>query len=83
MSITNTFSVIISRVDGTLFLGQAESLTVPAVLGEMMVLPHHEPLIALLGNGTITVRKSETDLEKFEITSGLIEISNNSATVLV
>lgn len=83
MTTPSTLSVIVSRVDGTLFLGEAVSLTVPSVLGEMMVLPHHEPLIALLGNGVITVAKSKDDTETFPITSGLIEISNNRVTVLV
>ena len=83
MATPSTLSVIVSRVDGTLFLGEAVSLTVPSVLGEMMVLPHHEPLIALLGKGTVTVQKDASQHEEFTITSGLIEISNNRVTVLV
>jgi F0F1-type ATP synthase epsilon subunit len=49
----------------------------------MVVLPHHEPLIALLGHGEILVKKTETEQEKFTITSGVVEVSNNHATVLV
>lgn len=78
-----SLSVIVSRVDGTLYTGTALSVSVPSVEGEMVVLAHHEPLIALLGKGTVRVRLSASDVREFSIESGLLEISNNHATVLV
>lgn len=78
-----SLSVIVSRVDGTLYTGDAVSVSVPSIEGEMVVLAHHEPLIALLGKGVVRVRLTVSHVKEFNIESGLIEISNNHATILV
>lgn len=76
-----TFALTISKVDEQLFNGDANSVTLPGAKGQLTVLAHHEPFIALLDKGVITVR-SENET-KFEITRGMCEISNNQVTVLV
>lgn len=73
----------ITRVDGPLFDGEVVSVTVPGVAGEMTILAHHSALISPLKKGSITVRKTDSTQEIFEIESGTLEISNNHATVLV
>lgn len=73
----------ITRVDGPLFDGEVVSVTVPGVAGEMTILAHHSALISPLKKGSMTVRKTDSTQEIFEIESGTLEISNNHATVLV
>ncbi len=77
-----TFTLTISEVDDLLFDGEAHSVTVPGAMGEMTLLAKHEPLIALLKEGTITVRTGEGE-QQFSIKKGLLETSNNRVTVLV
>lgn len=75
--------VTIARVHENLFSGDAESLTVPTTDGEITVLADHEPLVATLKRGTVTVRKSGAALERFTVESGVLEVSGGQATVLL
>ena len=78
----NTFHLIIATVGETRYDGPAISATLPGAAGELTVLPHHAPIVTTLKKGTITVR--ETLGEKtFDIDSGVLEISNNRAVVLL
>ena len=78
----DTLQVTIAKVSETLFEGVADSLKVPGVDGEMEILPHHEPLISTLKVGTIMLRSNGTK-EAYKIESGVLEVSNNRAVVLV
>lgn len=80
---TQSLYVTITRVDGPLFDGQAESVTVPGAEGELTILAKHEPFISPLRPGTITVRPQNGEVETFTIESGTIEVSSNQATILV
>ncbi len=74
--------VRIAKVGESLFEGEARSLSVPGSEGDMTILPHHVPLISALRAGTVTVRTGEGD-QQFEITKGLVEVSNNEVIVLL
>lgn len=77
-----TFTLTISQVDDLLFQGEAHSVTLPGAVGEMTLLAKHEPIIALLKAGTVTVRANGEE-KQFSIKKGLLEASNNHVTVLV
>lgn len=74
--------VRIAKVGQALFEGEALSVSVPGTEGDMTILPHHSALISALRDGTVKVLTSETT-ETFEITKGLIEVSNNEVIVLL
>ena len=82
MAQNTTLRVTLARIDGPLFDGDAISVTVPGVEGEMTILPHHEDLISPLKKGVITVKTADGE-HFFEITKGTLEVSNNQATVLI
>lgn len=75
--------LIISRVDEPLFVGGVVSVTVPGKAGEMTILANHEALISPLKKGVITVREPGEAEKTFEIETGMLEISNNEATILI
>lgn len=77
-----TFNLIITEIDAPRYNGDALSVTLPAETGEMTVLAGHEAFIARLKTGTITVKDAE-GTQTFPIDSGVVEISNNSVTVLL
>lgn len=79
----NTLHLVISSVGENLYDGPAVSAKLPATAGEMTILPHHEPLITTLKEGTITVRIPNADAKSFPIKSGVLEISGTHAVVLV
>ena len=76
------FNLIITAIDAPLFSGEAFSVTLPGEDGAMTVLAHHQALITRLKEGTIVVRDSEGE-KTFDVTSGVVEIANNSVTVLL
>jgi len=90
MSEANTFHLVIASVGDTRFDGPAVSATIPTTAGEITVLAHHEPLVATLKVGTLTVREatsSEGDVatggKEFSIDGGILEVSGNRAVVLL
>ena len=78
----NKFLLTITKLDGVLFRGEVESVTLPGSAGEMTVLAHHMPLVTLLKSGQIIV-KDDNKEEKFSITSGTAEINKKEVTILV
>ncbi len=74
--------VIISKVDKVLFEGEAKELQVPGVDGDMTILPHHSALVTTLRKGKVRVRMSEKE-ESWDIEKGILEVSGNTATVLL
>ncbi len=76
------FKLIITRIDGPIFNGEATSVTLPGEAGEMTVLAGHEALITPLKAGTITL-VSASGTETHTIESGVVEIANNTVTVLL
>jgi len=72
----------IAHVDGLIFDGDVDSVTLPGSEGEMTLLAKHEPLISLLNTGVITVRKGE-ETENFDVQTGILEIRDSKATVIV
>lgn len=78
-----TFNLTISRVDMPLYDGQAVSVTVPGVAGEMTLLSEHMAIISPLKAGTILVKGPDGSEESFSIDAGTLEMSNNHVTILV
>ncbi|MCR4325745.1 MAG: F0F1 ATP synthase subunit epsilon [Patescibacteria group bacterium] len=83
MSEQNTFHLVVASVGETRFDGAALSATIPTTGGEITILPHHEPLVATLKPGTITVREAMGEPKTFDIENGVLECSGNRAVVLL
>ncbi len=79
----NTLHLIVASVGETRFDGAALFATIPTTAGEITVLPHHEPLVATLKPGTITVRKPLGEPDTFSIEGGVLEVSHNRVVVLL
>ena len=62
-------------------------VTLPTVEGEIAVFPHHEPLITILKDGVLTVRRHKDDvdemLEYYAVTGGVAEIGPKKIKILV
>lgn len=77
------FHVTITNVAGSLYDGAATILTVPSALGQTTILAHHEPLIALLKQGTLVLLDTEGRQQEYVVEGGVLEVSQNKATVLI
>ena len=76
------FQLSILTPEKTVFEGDVEYVEVPGMEGYLGVLAHHAALVTGLAEGTLTVRKMGGAVEKFAVSGGFFEVSNNKATVL-
>jgi F-type H+-transporting ATPase subunit epsilon len=76
------FLLEIISLDHHVFDGNVVSLTLPAVDGELTILPHHIPLIAPLKAGEIVIHE-EKDRDKFMVVSGgFVIVDKTKVTIL-
>lgn len=75
-------NVEILTPDKTLYSGSAEIVTLPGINGSFQILENHAPLIANLGKGEMSI-KTGSQLEKFHVKGGLVEVLKNKVVVLV
>ncbi len=72
---------------GSLFDEEVYEVTVPTMEGEIGVLSHHMPLIAVAKPGIVAVRRKERDADDlrdfFAINGGAVEIVDGRIRILV
>jgi len=76
------FQLSILTPERSVFEGLVEYVEVPGSEGYLGVLAHHAALVTALASGTLTVRVPGGAEEKFIVSGGFFEVSNNRATVL-
>jgi len=74
--------VDILDVSRSLYSGPALSLTAPAALGEVCILPRHAPMLTKLNTGEVRLRTRDGGLQFFFVAGGFLEVSDSSVTVL-
>ncbi len=67
--------------DRTVFQGDVDIVILPGALGEMGILPHHAPVLAILKYGVIKIRRGGKE-ELFTVAGGLAEVQPDIVTVL-
>jgi F-type H+-transporting ATPase subunit epsilon len=58
-----------------------DMVLVPGIEGELGILPHHAPLVSLLGLGELTIRK-EGHEEVFAIAGGFLQVRPDKVVVM-
>ena len=56
-------------------------VVVPGSEGELGILPHHAPLLSMLGAGELRVRKGATE-ESFAIVGGFVQVRTDKVVVM-
>jgi F-type H+-transporting ATPase subunit epsilon len=74
--------VTVISPERALFDGDADALVVPAFDGFVGILPHHAPLLTLLGAGTLTVRQAGARTA-FDVDGGFLQVVGDSVRVVV
>lgn len=78
----NPFELAILTPERTVFEGAVEYVQVPGSEGYLGVLAHHAALVTALAAGMLTVRKTGGAEERWQVSGGFFEVSDNRATVL-
>ena len=58
-----------------------DMVLVPGIEGELGILPHHTPLVSLLGMGELRIRK-DGDEESFAIVGGFLQVRPDKVVVM-
>ncbi|MDD2829300.1 MAG: ATP synthase F1 subunit epsilon [Sulfuricurvum sp.] len=69
--------------NGSIFNGPVTSVTVPGEEGEFGVLSQHVALTTLLKAGVIDIIKENGKKESIVVNWGVVQVANNTVTVLV
>jgi len=64
------------------FSGPVDSVVLPGIEGELGVLPHHAPLLAMLGVGELRLRREGAAEESFAIVGGFVQVRPDKVVVM-
>jgi F-type H+-transporting ATPase subunit epsilon len=73
--------VSVMSPERTIFQGEADFVVAPAYDGEVGILRGHAPLMALLGEGQLRIRRG-SEVERFHVAGGFLQVVDNQVTVL-
>ena len=79
---TMTVHVDIVSAENEIFSGLAEMVFAPAELGEVGIAPRHAPLITKLLPGEVRVKVSDTEIQEYFVSGGILEVQPHLVTVL-
>ena len=74
--------VTVISPERALFEGDALAVTAPAFDGMVGILPHHAPLLTLLGTGRLTVRQEGNSASSFRVAGGFLQVVGDSVRVV-
>ena len=60
---------------------EVDSVNVPGIEGELGILPHHAPLLSILGFGELCIRKGGAE-ESFAIVGGFVQVRPDKVVVM-
>lgn len=60
---------------------EVDAVVLPGIEGELGVLPHHAPLVSMLGLGELRIRKGSTT-ESFAIVGGFLQVRPDKVVVM-
>ena len=69
--------------DKKIYTGEIKLVKLPGTNGSFEVLKNHAPLISTLEKGEIKVIDTNNDIQRFEISDGVVEVLENRIIVLV
>ena len=76
------FQLSILTPEKAVFEGSVEYVQAPGTEGYFGVLAHHAGLVTALANGTLTVRHVGGREDRWIVSGGFFEVSQNRASVL-
>lgn len=60
---------------------EIDMVLVPSIDGELGILPHHTPLVSILGVGELRIRKGDSE-ESFAIAGGFLQVRPDKVVVM-
>lgn len=79
----NTLSVLVVDRKRSLWEGEAEFVSVPAVDGSLGILPGRQPALAVLSPGDLEIQVPGAGRVRVNVTGGFVSLDENAITVVV
>ena len=80
---TNKFELTVISAESRVFEGEVESVLVPGMVGDFLVLSNHAPCISSIRPGFLEVSEETSNKQRYFVSGGIIEVINNTVSVLV
>ncbi len=80
---TSKFELSIISAESKVFEGEVESVLVPGMIGDFLVLSNHAPCISSIRPGFLEFSEGTSKKQRYFVSGGIIEVSNNVVSVLV
>ena len=80
---TNKFDLTVISAESKVFEGKVENILVPGMVGDFLVLANHAPCISSIRPGFLEFSDGTSDKQRYFVSGGIIEVSNNKVSVLV
>ena len=77
----DSINLKITTPEHVVFEGQVDEVVLPTEMGEIGILPHHIPMVALLKAGEVRVRQGHKSLS-LAVSGGFIEVQPKQVIVL-
>ena len=77
-----TIHVRVVSSEELVFEGEASSVVAPGWDGMVGILPNHAPMIALLGEGKLSVDRAGGGAEEYQVAGGVLKVEKNQVTIL-
>ncbi|CCH76228.1 ATP synthase, epsilon chain [Nostocoides japonicum T1-X7] len=78
----SSLTVDLVAADRVVWRGEAHQVNARSVEGELGVLPGHEPLLTILGEGDVTIRGTDGTSHAATIDEGFLSVDNNHVTIV-
>jgi F-type H+-transporting ATPase subunit epsilon len=78
----NTFHLTVSTPDGLLFDGEAQSLRLRMIDGDLGLLPNHENYVSAIGAGEAVIVTAEGEKKRAACIGGMLAMIDNHAKLL-
>ncbi len=79
----NQLQVNIVAADHEVWSGEAKLVVAKTIVGEIGLMPGHEPMLAILGAGEIRVSGGGSDIKATTELGGFLSVENNEVTVVM
>ncbi|RPF20172.1 F0F1 ATP synthase subunit epsilon [Myceligenerans xiligouense] len=76
-------NVDLVATDRKVWSGRARTVVAPSVEGEIGILADHQPLLAVLRPGKVTVRTDEGVAVEAQVDGGFVSVDENLVTIVV
>ena len=80
---TKKFELSVISAESKVFEGEVESVLVPGMIGDFLVLSDHAPCISSIRPGFLEFSDGASKKQKYFVSGGIIEVINNVVSVLV